>query len=412
MLETMPSCDQRRVIASLVEALLSVRQLVSALGRPVKVPSAVFDDGVQSFKLCHDQGVPVTVVLNEIASSLGMPKFRVIDGRSIDMDLFDRAICKCIRAKADFQSTRIPVKWLSHIDQIVDEVRSSSFDARYSRREIRSFDDAVLNVYGAGDLQSQPVVLVSACGMPARLCDHWMHFFEKHHCVITWETRWLFDRSMEAYALRYDVGAQASDLFAVMDSFGVKRAHLMGVCGGAVIAMSAAADRPERVSSLSLWHGDFQLGPDSPSTDHQRNLRVLMAMAGTNRASAASVRDLFSESTRRDNGQTPISRISADRAHLVLYPFATSELLYRYAKLNGSIMDTEVHNLLPRVGVPALVVTSADDDITHSTPSIRVAEGLSNATLHLSQRGNHISVFDANEECAALAADFVSATGT
>jgi pimeloyl-ACP methyl ester carboxylesterase len=45
---------------------------------------------------------------------------------------------------------------------------------------------------------------------------------------------------------------QAEDLFAVMNHFGVEVAHLMGHCGGAVIALMAASSRPMRVASISL----------------------------------------------------------------------------------------------------------------------------------------------------------------
>ena len=42
-----------------------------------------------------------------------------------------------------------------------------------------------------------------------------------------------------------------------MDHGGVATAHVIGLCDGAVIALAAAAQRPERVASLSLWHGTY-----------------------------------------------------------------------------------------------------------------------------------------------------------
>ena len=75
--------------------------------------------------------------------------------------------------------------------------------------------------------------------------------------------------------------------------------------------MVAAARRPERVSSLSLWHGDFELGGAAPKTGHQRNLQALMAMAARGPAGAANVHAVLYRSL--------LSSIPPDLAHLVLY---------------------------------------------------------------------------------------------
>lgn len=112
---------------------------------------------------------------------------------------------------------------------------------------------------------------------------------------------------------RVDVDAQAADLFAVMDHHDVTAAHVVGLCGGAVIALAAAAVRPERVTSPSLWHGDHGF---------------------------------------------------ADLAHVVLYPYANAELLYRYRRLDARS---------------------------------RVAE-----------HGDHISLFDADESVPATARAFMT----
>ena len=51
---------------------------------------------------------------------------------------------------------------------------------------------------------------------------------------------------------QYTSGAQAADLFALMDKLGIERARLVGHSFGAVIAMHAAALSPERIEALVL----------------------------------------------------------------------------------------------------------------------------------------------------------------
>jgi pimeloyl-ACP methyl ester carboxylesterase len=98
-------------------------------------------------------------------------------------------------------------------------------------------------------------------------------------------------------------------------------------------------------------------------------------------------------------------------AHLVLYPYANPELMYRYGKLNGSIMHTAVEPLLAEVRRPALVVTSEDDHTAHPEGSRRVAEALPGATLRVEPHGDHISLFRARGATPHLARTFLAGTG-
>ncbi len=94
-----------------------------------------------------------------------------------------------------------------------------------------------------------------------------MRFLGENHFVITWESRLLFEDLTADQEWAYDVDAHVADLFAVMDHYGVQYAHLMGLCGGAVVAIAAAAKRRDRVQSLSLWHGDYELGSEDETPE-------------------------------------------------------------------------------------------------------------------------------------------------
>lgn len=271
-----------------------------------------------------------------------------------------------------------------------------------SPAELVAADGAVLRTYTAGRPDRPAVVVASACGMPAPLCHRWMDVLAADHHVITWETRGLFGEpgGPEAFDdLGHRVADQAADLIAVMDHHGVPVAHLMGLCGGAVIALLAAADRPDRVASLSLWHGDYSGSPGWPTTDHQDNLKALLAIGAGDRADAAAINAALASTTTAD--------LPPDVVELVAHPYGDDELFYRYCVLTGAIMHTDVRGLLASVPHPSLVVTSEDDHTAHPAGSHRVAEALPGGVLRVEPHGDHISVFGAGERLQLLLTEFL-----
>lgn len=264
-------------------------------------------------------------------------------------------------------------------------------------------DGARLRSYAAGATEQPAIVLALACGMPAPLCEPWMRSLA-HACrVVTWETRGLFGELDDAAfdRLSHGVDAQARDLIAVMDHHGIARAHVMGMCGGAVIAVKAAASHPDRIGSLSLWHGDFS-GSPGPTTMHQQNLKALMAMAVTRRVDAAAIWSTLVNSA--------MSAVPPDLAHLVTYPYVTPELFYRYCVLTLATMTTDVSADLRSLSQPALVVTSADDRTAHPAGSRAAAAALRRAALRVEPHGDHISAFGAGDRLEELLSGFLAAT--
>jgi pimeloyl-ACP methyl ester carboxylesterase len=388
-------------VERLARAVLSVRPLVDVLKSPVRIVPAMDDASIQPLlaENVPSGNVGLAKLLETVATRAGAPHLR-LHTTAADLSAIEQVVSNHLRIGAYHEiASQMPISSLSETNETVDEVLGKSFERRYNCSRVESSDGAPLRVYSSGQPSDKAIIIVSACGMPAKLCDCWMGFLGKDHFVITWESRGLFEEPSDFDALNCDVATQAEDLFAVMDHFGVKTAHLLGLCGGAVIAIQAASAQPARVSSMSLWHGDFA-GGDSLKTTHQRNLQALITIAAAGRAQAASVHKLFQ--------QSDLINLRPDLAHLILYPYATAEMLFRYGKLNGSIMNTDISNLLERISHPTLVVTSEDDSTAHPEGSMRVAKRIPNAILHVEQHGDHLSLFDAQPHITALAARFIS----
>lgn len=378
----------RESVERLTRAVLAVKPLVNALVAPVRIVPG--RNGISG-------EVELEQLLTTVATRAGAPQLKVHNAAT-DLTALEQVVSKHLALENYYGLSASPEV---HVNKIVDDVLEDSFERRYTSARVTSFDGAPLRAYASGAHGGKVVVIVLPCGMPAQLCDRWLDFLGKDCFTITWESRGLFEEPENFDALQYDVAAQAEDLFAVMDHFDVKTAHVMGLCGGASIAVKAAAAQPTRVTSLSLWHGDFNLGANSPQMAHQRHLKALMTIMGASRTQAVSLHKLFQQDTK-------LLDVRADLAHLVLYPYATPEVLFRYGKLNGSIMNTEISDWLGLVTQRTLVVTSEADQTTHPEGSIRVAKALSNATLRMEPTGDHLSLFDAEPHITTLAAQFIA----
>ncbi|EST35553.1 alpha/beta fold hydrolase [Streptomyces roseochromogenus] len=237
--------------------------------------------------------------------------------------------------------------------------------------------------------------------MPVGLVARWLGALAAEYRVVTWESRGLFaaaDGTGLGDLAGHTLDAQSEDVLAVLDGFGIAEAHALGLCGGAVVALAAAA-RSDRITSLSLWHGDYELGGEAPKTTHQRDVESLLTMVSRGRAQAAAMHRLMSR-------PSTLEALRPDIAHYLIHPYATPELLYRYGLLNGAIMSADCRGLLD-APQPALVVTSDRDTTAHPAGSKFVAARLPRAELRTMPDGDHLTAFDGGGELVALAREFL-----
>jgi 3-oxoadipate enol-lactonase len=397
----MLSREAKAAVGQLAAAVLSVKPLVQAVGAPVRVVPFSRDGGDALDDWTAGHWHAVRRLLDRIARRAGVEALVLShDAVFDDLQVLERvvserlAIGDCVRVAGV-----VPADRLGEVEAAVADTVADSFEVFCHEENITSSDGMPLNVYAAGEGE-ETVVLVPACGMPAVLTESWVRFLARDRRVVTWESRGLFGAAGHHGDYAVDSTAQAADMFAVMDHYGVPSAHVVGLCGGAVIALVAAALRPAGISSLSLWHGAFGFADGGPVTKHEEGMIELMTTAARDRAAAQAVHTAFC--------QVMLTNTPADVAHLVLYPYASPELLYRYCRLNTGLTGTDVGQYLAKVSQPVLVVTSRDDHTAHPAASQRVAAGLPNARLRVEEHGDHIAVFSAGETLLRAAADFMA----
>ncbi|HEX4954738.1 MAG TPA: alpha/beta hydrolase [Thermoanaerobaculia bacterium] len=372
----------------LARSVLALRPLIDALPRPLHLPLALAQGG---------EAAPLQACLDAVCRGLPAPRLTLGETPADPgARLFARVLSEGLEsALASLDEARPAWPSVEAFERSTRRALADPGEGRPEPVHLSSFDGTPLRAYALGERSRPAVVLVPPCGMPVGLSLAWLHFLARDAYVLTWESRGLFLADAAFDRRGRDVSAQAADLVAVMDRFGVASAHALGMCGGAVLALAAAAAWPARVHSLSLWHGDYELGAGGPKTDHQHDLGSLLAMAAESRESAAAVRGAMCHAL----AGKPLPQPAAH----VLYPWANAELTHRYGLLNGSIMSFEVEALLPRVRQPVAVITSQDDGTAHPEGSRRVAARLADATLYVEPHGDHLSVFRAEANVRELA---------
>jgi 3-oxoadipate enol-lactonase len=385
----------RAAITRLAEAMQSVKPLVDGVGAPVRVVPG----GSSSPAPSRGQWRALQLLLARVATRTGVTGLALTTmDRFQDPQLFERVVSDRLALGEVLEvAGAVPADRLGEVDRIVGDTLAGGFESFGRRDTVVALDGVGLSAYSAG-AGEETVVLVPACGMPAALAEPWIRFLARSRRVLTWESRGLFGGQAGGEHATH-IGAQAADLFATMDHYRVGNAHVIGLCGGAAIALVAAAERPTRIQSLSVWHGAYGFGEQNPMTAHQRGLIELMKAAALSRAAAQAVHAAFCRAV--------LTSTPAEVAHHVLYPYASPELLYRYCRLNLGITETDIEPYLPGVQAPALVVTSNDDTVAHPDGSRRVAAGLRRGELRIEAHGDHISLFAADEPVLAVAEDFM-----
>ncbi|WP_175956085.1 alpha/beta hydrolase [Burkholderia sp. BCC0405] len=373
------------------------RHLATSLPGPVCL--CLFDDSAdRPASGAHD----AQRIVAQAFARIGASDVRFDPDGAARLSSFELLMSRRISAAFDYRYDHFGTpERLAGAQRAADDFDFDALSAGVERVRIAREPGVALSAYAGSRRDRSAVVLALPCGMPLDLCQRWFDVLAERHFVLTWETRALFGACDAFDAARTGVDAQVDDLFAVMDRFDVDRAHLMGICGGAVVALQAALAQPARTASLSLWYGDYNLSDDALRTKHQRNYAWLMEAAAQGRAVAQDLQRMFADSST-------LVTVAAEIAHAALYPYTNAELMYRYAKLSDALNKVDARALLPRVSVPTLVVAGEDDEVAHCGGSVFVAGRIPGARLEVEVGGSHPKLFRATALSASRALQFLA----
>lgn len=361
-------------MTSLAEAVLRLGPLVRQLPEPLALPGASEE-------------------ILELFAAAGLARPSLAEPAGTEQQAFSRVVAGALAEAREEWPRPDPAAALA-------EARAGSVWSAARSFELVRPDGAVLSGSVVEQPAGRPVLVLGAPGLPLELLEEWLAALAPHAPVAAWRTRGLFERDrFDVAAVDLGVDAQVGDALAVLDHLGWSRVRLLGLCGGAALALPVAAAAPDRVEALSLWLGDFEIGSPEAKSEHQLNLQALMEMA---------VGGGLPIETLHSTIVSSMTRLSApDLAPLAVYPYANPALLFDYCRMNSAVMGTDCRPYLSGIAAPAQVVTSTSDSTVHPAGSAYVARELA-APLTEVTGYDHLGIFRAPADCVELAVGFLS----
>lgn len=256
--------------------------------------------------------------------------------------------------------------------------------------------------FAAGPAVDEAIVIVPPCGVPAALFRPWLAALSEHRLVLTYENPYLFGDWRARPEPAADLATEAAFVRTLVEAYGVSRAHVIGICGGAPIALEAAATLGPRAASLMVCHGDLNFGRDTPRTPFQKQFQSYLAEASASVARAREVHRMFLD-------PNILFGVPAQLAPYVLYPYRDLALFQRYARINHATMAYDATEAAGRLAIPLRIVTSRADRMTHAAASHQLHRTVAGSTLDERAKGSHHDILIANTAELAGIQAFVDA---
>jgi 3-oxoadipate enol-lactonase len=193
----------------------------------------------------------------------------------------------------------------------------------------------------------------------------------------------------------YSVPIMAADVLAVLDAAGERRAHLVGISMGGMIAQEVALSAPERVVSLVV----LATHPGAAHATFRPEATALLQSRSSWTPQEAA------EASIPFNYATTTSRAAMEEDWAVRLPLATTPAGY-LAQLMGTMAWTSLDRL-PGLRLPVLVVHGEDDALIPVENGELVARSIPGAELVVLEDANHVLTTDRTATVNQLLVDWI-----
>ena len=232
--------------------------------------------------------------------------------------------------------------------------------------------------------KGEPLVLIQGYSADQSSWMFQTRALKKYYRVITFDNRGVGKTSKPGGA--YSTKMMADDTVGLMDHLGIKKAHVLGVSMGGMVAQAVAINYPERINKLILG----------------------CTYAGRNESGGLSLEfpkalGFREDYTDADARSIPILNIAG-----TLYSLAFNRKLYRMifiplakiqARLNGktgllgqleAVLGHNTLDNLPTIKVSTLVIVGTKDRVIKPSSSEVIAKLIPNAKLVKVESGSHM----------------------
>jgi 3-oxoadipate enol-lactonase len=243
-----------------------------------------------------------------------------------------------------------------------------------------------LNVLERGERGGPVVVFVNSLGTDSRVWDGVVERLPSALNLLRMDKRGHGLSTLEPTART--VEAHAADLAGVLDTLDARRALVVGLSIGGLIAQMLAVTRPDCVSGLLLLDTAQRIG-----TPESWNVRIDAVRAGGMASIADGVMERwFSTAFRRDRGDVV-------EAWRILFSRMPAE---GYVAACEAVRDADLTALARRIAVPTRFAVGAEDVATPPDLVRLAAERVPGARFSLIDEAGHLPPVEQPDAVAAL----------
>lgn len=224
--------------------------------------------------------------------------------------------------------------------------------------------------------RDRPVVVLSnSLGSTHRMWDPQIAALEARFRVIRYDTRG-HGRSPVPPG-PYSIDDLADDLLALLDRFGIPRAHLVGLSLGGMTAMHLAAREPARVDRMAVLCTAAQL----PPAESWRQRAATVRAEGTVAVAESVVARWFTPDHLQEHPD-------ARRHHEDMVAGTPAE---GYAGCCEAIAALDLRQALPNIKAPTLAIAGADDPATPVDKLTEITELIPQSELRVIDHAAHLA---------------------
>jgi 3-oxoadipate enol-lactonase len=219
--------------------------------------------------------------------------------------------------------------------------------------------------------------------------------FGRHFHAASWDARGY--GMSDDYEGPLDFHDFARDLARVLDHFGARKAHLIGLSMGGLIAMDFHALFPERVATLTLCDslpGFGHLSPEQSREFIRLRLEPLIAGKELKDIAPGVARSLIGKSAPAAAFQRLVDSMCALHKH-------------SYIKTIEGTANPGLQIELEKIRVPAHVVVGDEDVLTPPSLARSMAERIAGARLTIIKGSGHLPIIERPREFNAAVLPFL-----
>ncbi len=245
-------------------------------------------------------------------------------------------------------------------------------------------------------LSSPPVLLHHAAAGNLHRWRGWVPTLARRHPVVRFDMRGHAGTPPPSN-LQYSLPDLAADIARVMDALEIEKVHLVGASAGGIVSLQFAHDFSDRLHSLTLVASTPRLARMGAGVDAGAWRRIL-EQEGTRAWLLSDTTKRFGPDTRREIIEWYADEGARTTAESVL-------------ALQACLLAQDLTPLLPEIGVPALILAAAQDEITPLDVQETMAERMPGAILEVYDGVGHNMKVEIPDTLAARTLKFIGSTG-